>query len=350
MRRTRSVALLFGISALFAALASSCRDVLTEMPSGPKVPQSGLLAGSARRTYSSIELHHMNPFDWVGRIHNGMVDELRKAAWEPGASPRMVCERALERLAAEDLGSGTPAISSHERDMTRAAVLSMPTCGARKAASPSTEPVLFPATFVFDDTTWVYPSATAAAMMDSIDVEVEQASDSNDLASRLSPYYNTALGMGFPDSAAIQIVISIAQSSWGYWRPSSTFGTTLSNEISQLDECTQGNAENTQYEVDDITYICQNSEWLMAGYRSPRRAAPTWRLVATRAPDCMDAFDAAIFVLSGDVVGAGASTWGKVLGFVPGGQWVAAAVIGATAGVYSYAAFRAVSWMNYNQC
>lgn len=113
-------------------------------------------------------------------------------------------------------------------------------------------------------------------MIDSMEAETEAASSANDLAAKLSPFYNTSLTMGFPDSAVVAFGVALAQNSWDGWGNETQFTFNLESQVDEILLCEQGQAESAQYQLEDVTYICQNSEWLMAAGRSAR-PAPLFR-------------------------------------------------------------------------
>jgi hypothetical protein len=209
-------------------------------------------------------------------------------------------------------------------------------------------------------------------MLDSMEVEIVAATSESNLASRLSPYYNTSLSMGFPDSAAIGLGVALAMNSVEEWDPGPVLEADLDAEITMLNQCAAGNLENEQYEVEGITYICLNSQWVMASNSDPRRrslfhnvsavgVSPTRfmpssngmnlvpaRTVAQYGITCdLTIWQLGALVVAGDFAGAKLGVTANYAWILMGGivsPWLATASMVVWSGAGSYGMYRLIAW------
>lgn len=333
--------------ALTLAVGVGCMDTATT-PTVRQVETQGVAARLG--DLSAAQLHEANPFDWIGRAHNVLVENLIVEFRKRPASARIACERVIDRFMLADLGRKAPQKTLEMRQQLTSIMLGTTMCGG--TLSPSTlRKTGFRSISFIVDTTWTSPSETAFAMIDSIQAELEASSDENDVASRLSPFYNTSLGMGFPDSAAVAIGIAVAQNSWDEWQPgTSAFTANLQNEVASLAACYQGNAEEMQYSVDDVTYVCQGNEWRLASNWQTPSNGYTFRTVSLQNYCTMSELNKGRLIGGADVTGmylAGRLyAWGWGL---PGGPIIEGIAIAAAGAWYSTLMYRKIAW-ELKQC
>jgi hypothetical protein len=234
-----------------AGLVVACRE---DRPTQPEAVAAGATPtkSAPAPSYTPGELRDLNPYAWGGRLHNAVVTILREERGKSGSRADR-CERIVARVAALDVGA--PAMSNSEIRQ-----------GLQRFCGPIAKTVAsIPA--AFEDTTWVYPSATAEAMLYDIVDETEAATSANDLASRLSPYYNASQSMGFPDSEAIPAIISVAQDSYDYWSPDATYEMYEDEAVAYYNSCAGGEAEGGYWEDEEGTFLCTQGQWNQVWYK-----------------------------------------------------------------------------------
>ena len=337
--------------AVFAGVLA-CRDASIAPASEGPARRAQVVA-----TVSPETLRARNTTQWVGRLHNVILDELRSQRRNPNQGARDACLNVVSSLGAKGDSIGRT-LSEAELIAIRTVLLASSICGARlKGGLKLASGVSFiPAAYApaVLDTIWVEPSATGYAMIASIGDEVDAASSYSDLSSRLSPYLSTSQSMGHPDSSAVELAVAISLDSWDYWGPTTNdFEPTIDNEVSFLQQCASGNLENYQYEVDGVTHICLNSQWVQAGLPSTRWRNPSFNFVSLQGDVCswnilkqithVARWDGAgmLYVYVGTFLG-----WSGLTYAVPIVTTAAAATVGA---LWSYAAFTALAW-DLRQC
>jgi hypothetical protein len=181
---------------------------------------------------------------------------------------------------------------------------------------------------------------SAYVLINAIQTETEAALTPSGLASALSPILDASFELPSIDSAGVQAIISVAQSSFEFWYDNDheEIVAVETQTASELHACLQGEMENESYEVDDITWICQNSEWHMAGWRQARPGALHFRLAAYTTASlsgCLTGRQKLAVIVTGDVTGGLFGALGGII-FGPGAI-AGKALYGAVSGSISSA-------------
>ncbi len=339
-----------------AALTFACSDPSTSSHS-TKLPPGNMIRPAVSMT--AAELHRANPMDFVGRLHGAIIRDVLEVRRTYRLSFRSACELAAGVMVRESRYADiAPQLSADDRQLIRSTLLSSPFCSDGRRKSERTDANLrltrnSANTGTVQDTIWLEIGSTADAMLDSIYAENDVATSANDLASRLSPFLNTSFGMDTVDAWAVQTTVATAQDSWDLWNPPNP--SLLTGEVGFLEECDAGNAENSQYTVDDITYICLNEQWVMAANR--QRPSNLGIIQVSLSPvaatvDCgLSNWRRAVIVGLADVEGA-ALGWKLAkwaFRFPGGGATFGVAAFGAAVGGFSGVALGWQAWEAY-QC
>jgi hypothetical protein len=234
----------------------------------------------ARKRYTKAELHSRNPLDWFGKAHNHvanlMIEELRK----PDVTYKTLCARMKEVL--RDPKALAPFASrlSEPSDSEMLQTLSdSPICDKNfrflgMVPGRDVHNVAFaPLT---DE-----PGPVAQALYDDILAESEAATDTADLADRLSPIVDAAEQLTGDDSMFVLVSVAVAQHSFEYWSETDA-SQVLIDDIydTEVAPCYMGQYEDAIFEADGDTFQCHNSEWRQIRWQRSKSTAPTIHLAS----------------------------------------------------------------------
>jgi hypothetical protein len=276
---TGLVTLVLACSAEMFSPKRSGSDQATARQVAPELGSSG-----GQRTYSKEEIHARNRMDWVGRAHNHVVElalvELRK----PEVSLSNLCEHLRVVLAKPGtfapFASRMPAATAEEM---RTAVQESAFCSPdfrRIGKDLLSGPRRTTKTASLMGSMATEPSDTAIALYEATVAETEQATDANDLASRLSPIIDAGEELTGLDEDFVLMAVAVAQYTYDFW--SGGASQDLIDDImeTEIEPCYAGQAENQTFEADGNTWVCQGLEWREAAYRGPRTASPIFQLAS----------------------------------------------------------------------
>lgn len=330
---------------IIGTLLAACMDTSASAPSLPVV--GSVPASALAPVYGAEDLHRVNPMDGLGRLHGALSREIVALRHRERVSFPVACALTANRMVRDQLYSDLlPGLTDAGRQRIRSHLLETVLCSSGAIRHDGPNRWRF-AAFTEVDSIPAELSPAADSILDSIYVETDRATSANDLANRLSPYFSAAAAMDSIDKWQLQATIAIAQDSYETWSPAD-----ISAEVAFLEECDNGNAEQSTYTVDEIMYVCQDSEWRMAANTNPLRVSP-FRLVTRGAfvQNCSLSPGQRVdkIVLSdvwGAMVGIRASRWAfwTTLNPVFAGEAFAASVV-----VASLASMAYQSWESY-QC
>jgi hypothetical protein len=214
---------------VFAAatcIISGCQGVPGPTDAPSLMPAANDL-GTARvpvvKRVTAVEFHGTNRMDWVGRLHNRVMDELRAEVRR--SRPKDAC-RTLERLVVDGALSaradGQPAIADERR--IRKLAFAAVGCGRRDGdagrASMRDRRPQPPIAFAGNspgETEDLVLSGDAWALIDQVQAAGGSASSAGDLASELAAISAQAQALTADEAAVVDAMASVSLSSYEYW-------------------------------------------------------------------------------------------------------------------------------------
>ncbi len=234
-------------------------------PVGP--PRANQVLARDKQTYSPTALHDRNPMDWVGRLHNAISRRVVQEISKPGTTPSHVCSRLAAWFDdSTDLAKVSSRLSSIGSAPLKAAWARTAWCQVGLSISRHVSyyrPTSISSSVALDTLSTALDSAFSL-----VDAALGEATDPNDLASRLSPILDGASSLG-EDSTALQGQVAIAQSSYEEWYAGTEIEVFVAPIQADMEPCLEGQLEHQNYELDGVTYTCLNGEWLAARFRNP---------------------------------------------------------------------------------
>ncbi len=329
--------------AMTGGLALACQD--SQRTTAPPIQPPSTAIGAERRP------ERPNQFSWVGSAHNAALDAFRTELVKPEMRRLDVCSFILA-FASSDAripkGRAAPNGSLSLKGRRAAATKALSEtklCGRRSAnlRSETTSPVQLVSYWSRSASPVperahlqsAQPSAAAYALYAQIETALDAATNSVDLAARLSPVLSSAAQLSQVEYAAVAATASVAQSSFEYWEPQfppyvqqveGTFGPCIDESYA------------AGYTLDGILYRCTNGGGVSvvvpasgrgwAGTARPLHLVTLWKHPRlTRARQCGYYCQGFREIGKQDARGAFVGAWAGVLAGGPQG-----AVLGAIAG------------------
>ena len=207
MRSNRTARLRVSSVSALVLLATACSDESGVAKAPAQMTQPAVASAAAVRARDRIQ--ETNRHAWVGAAHNAALKELKAEIAEPG-TPKSLC-----RLIA-DFASRPERIPSQQRADH---VLSQRELRSELEATLCTESrrrgrprlvAMRGATAVIQTETL---DAATNELLNAVETAIQNANDSYDLAGRLDPILTAANSLDTTGRAAVEIAVSIAQSS-----------------------------------------------------------------------------------------------------------------------------------------
>lgn len=266
---TRTVASTIGAALGLVVLTATCTGSDAPDVVNPTVGSQQSATTVVR--YTPEELHANNPTDWVGQAHNLLVREMIRELRKPDVKIRDLCDRMKKVLQDKDvLRRLDPRFMAADPSVRVGAVAASPLCTSKFKWSKQVR--------LASLTTQGISQAAEEAIDDAV-AQLDIATSPTNLASLLSPILTASYQMSGYDAEAVQAAVSVSQSSMELWYDGTEYAGVETEVFTELDQCGEGNYEEGTYEVDDITYICRNSQWVQASSRGDR-AKPLFRNAA----------------------------------------------------------------------
>jgi hypothetical protein len=242
---------------LFTVFLSACNESLSSDPARPAREESSVSVEAARAREA---LHARNTRDWVGVAHNAAIDafrsELRKT------SPmRQSCENLAEFFSRQDLF--VPEEHRTQANVVRTIVLQGLEPCRRKV--PSTTKKLV------EEGSGL--TASAAALVNQTEFEVEQATSSYDLAVRLQPVLAASASLDTVGQAAVGVSVGVAQNSLEYWE--SQFASFSSEIVAEYGPCFT-DLRLAGFTFDDALEACLGGAYSLAVSMTNGTARSVW--------------------------------------------------------------------------
>jgi hypothetical protein len=246
LRSSRRALAALATAAVALGVAVACHDA--DSPDAVARPTAPLQsrADIASRT---AELHRKNPMDWVGVLHNEILDEARRDMINTHKMPTDVCGRVHRFLST----SAHPKLRGAPAAVQQAVSDKLVTDCKEKFKEPKRDQVFRNAAYRSQESSFTQTFWDAVAR---IQVQADAAYDPGDLASRLAPILETTYSMNELDAAGVQAVISVTLSSVEYWWD----GTALSSYDQQYNydynRCLGGTAYGIVFDAGAVYHTC----------------------------------------------------------------------------------------------
>lgn len=311
-------------------LLGACDDNSRPMTSSDRQVQARLEERSALlRSTTAAELRQANPQAWVGTGHNLILDAFAQQYKRGALRFETACAGvALWMESPDALSEIGDRVTQGIRRSMQSELMRLDVCNPPDEARQSR--VNFTPTALAGSGMM---SGAAETYLPLIRAEVEEAEDSNDLATRLSWIVAATASMDSADAAGVMALVAVAQDSWEYWQETNSYETSLNDMENTLGECgsdPQMNGYQTEPDINGTIWACDSGFWVASAYRGGRStggvilASYSPRSIGTAA-DCNPPAGWKRDIVDGDLEGAFAGlVVGGAMGAVNGGGAVSA--------------------------
>lgn len=229
----RSWATALPIVMLTAVGVVACRDMITSNNGSPSGRIAHAVGVSAAAMKARDAIHDSNRNDWVGVAHNRMMQGFLVELNKPGKVRGSLCDFVADFASQPNrvpIERRFKILPKH-RDIVRGSVAQSWLCRPKARLTGGMAPMVVP------------QGGEASELFRQIDVAVDAATSSYDLANRLHPILNAGAQLGGDEAVAVETAVSVAQNSYEYWEANfDAFAQTFANEYGSCaqDLVTQG--------------------------------------------------------------------------------------------------------------